>query len=93
MIKAEHKQLLQHMLGADERYKKKDWGFRNHFCSTLGNKDDANLVEMVKLGYVLLNYPSSNYRYFHATKAGAIAIGFKPYQLRNTNLATMTGQQ
>ena len=86
MITEKQKELLQHTLGADGRYMKKQWGFRNHFCSTEGNKDHDELLEMEKLGLVTIGAFGFHCITFFATKQGAIEIGFKKYQLRNTKL-------
>lgn len=81
-INDEQKRLLQHMLGADDRYLKKEWGFRNHFCAapsdtkTIAEFDDLEQKGMVTSGM------RDNYKVYWATKKGAIAIGFKPYQLK-----------
>ena len=79
-------ELLQHMLGADSRYLKKHWGFRNHFCTSINSVDylplkDLEDKRMVKSG------TRFDYEAFWATEKGAKAIGFKPYQLRKTKLA------
>lgn len=81
----EQETLLRHTLGANAKYLKKDWGFRNHFCSTPGTEDHKELVEMEKLGLVksCSRFDGVN---FWATREGAKAVGFKPYQLRNANL-------
>ena len=81
-------QLLQHMLGADSRYKKKQWGFRNHYCAS-GNEDCPDRIELEKMETDGLVKSSGQFGYktFHATKKGAESIGFKPYQLRKTSLA------
>lgn len=87
-ITEKQKELLQHMLGADNRYMKKDWGFRNHYCSS----DDKNcpsrieLEKLEKLGLVKSGDRLGS-KTFWATTEGALAIGFKPYQLRKTSLA------
>lgn len=81
-ISKTHKELLQHMLGADSRYKKKQWGFRNHFCACEGHSDLPELQKMEKLGLVKSGERMNSITYW-ATRAGAIAIGFKPYQLKN----------
>lgn len=86
MITEKQKELLQHMLGADERYKKKQWGFRNHFCAEPDGKDCAELEKLEGMGLVRSGF-RDNYKVFWATKDGAVRIGFKPYQLRNTKLA------
>ena len=87
MITVKQKQLLQHMLGADERYKKKQWGFRNHFCTGgAETSDHKELLVMEELGLVKSGNKLGSC-VFWATKKGALAVGFKPYQLRNTQLA------
>ena len=81
--------LLKHMLGADDRYMKKDWGYRNHYC-TSDNKECKDRLELEKMevaGLVTSGEMISK-KFFWATKAGAVAIGFKPYQLRKTKLAS-----
>lgn len=82
---ADRKELLQHMLGADSRYLKKQWGFRNHFCAnkSLNDPDTAELDAMEKDGLVK-SFEGEEYRIFKATEKGALLIGFKPYQLRKT---------
>jgi hypothetical protein len=88
MLTDSQNQKLQHMLGADSRYKKKQWGFRNHFCATVGTPDDIELIEMEKNGLVKSGNRIEDRVFYFATKAGAKAVGFKQYQLRNTNLAS-----
>lgn len=83
-ITNEEREVLTHMLGADSRYKKRQWGFRNHFVASPGHHDFKALEsleakELVKRGTILKS------TVFWATKAGAIAIGFKAYQLRKTD--------
>ena len=86
-ITSKQTELLQHTLGADSRYKKKDWGYRNHFCAgDPGDPDRSELEKMETLGLVTSGERFS-YKTFWATKAGAIAIGFKPYQLKNAGFA------
>lgn len=85
-ITLKERELLQHMLGADSRYMKKQWGFRNYFCASEGHSDLPYLKEMEEKGLVKLRRRLGNEIYF-ATKKGALAIGFKPYQLRKTKLA------
>lgn len=88
-IEEKQKKLLQHMLGADSRYKKKEWGFRNHFCAGDNPEcpDRLALERMESLGMVKSGERFGD-KTFWATEFGAIAIGFKPYQLKNTHLAT-----
>jgi len=87
MITEKQKRILQHMLGADSRYKKKEWGFRNHYCAS----DDVNCPERVELEAMKeIGLVTSGVRYecktFWATRQGAIEIGFKPYQLKKLNV-------
>ena len=84
-LKSDHMEILKHMLGADSRYKKKQWGFRNHYCA--GPDDFSLLDEMIGLGLLTNGTRIFNTdKYYYATRAGAIAVGFKPYQLRNAGL-------
>lgn len=86
MITEKQKELLQHTLGADSRYKKKDWGFRNHFCaSSTENPDRQELDKMEALGLVASGV-RFDYTTFWATKAGAEAIGFNRVQLKKAGL-------
>lgn len=78
-------EILKHTLGADDRYKKKNWGFRNHFEAEEGHQDYEDLLKMVDAG-IMTTRSRLGSRCFFATKAGAVAIGFKPYQLRNAGL-------
>tara|TARA_R110000737_G_scaffold328612_1_gene343369 strand:- start:484 stop:765 length:282 start_codon:yes stop_codon:yes gene_type:complete len=76
---------LQHMLGADSRYKKRQWGFRNNYMA--GGLDFKEMDKMVDDGYLsagrIRTRPEDLYkcRYYFATIKGAKAIGFKKYQL------------
>lgn len=85
-IKEEHAELLRHMLGATERYRKNQWGFRNHFVCSDGTEDHNELKEMEDMGLVKSGEQFGTCC-FWATKKGAVSVGFKPYQLRNTDLA------
>jgi hypothetical protein len=51
-ITQRQKQLLQHMLGADARYKKNQWGFRNHFAASPNSKDCVEFEKMEEIGLV-----------------------------------------
>jgi hypothetical protein len=89
MISEKQQKLLQHMLGADSRYMKKEWGYRNHYCAS-DNKECKDRIELEKMereGLVKSGERLGS-KTFWATKAGAVAIGFKPYQIRKTKLAT-----
>lgn len=88
MITEKQKKLLQHMLGADSRYLKKEWGFRNHFCAG-SNKDCPERLELNKLELkgLVKSGDRLGSKTFWATRKGAEAIGFTPCQLRKTTLA------
>lgn len=85
-MKERYRELLQHTLGADSRYKKKQWGYRNRFVADEGHHDYPDLLRMEEAG-LLTSRIVLDQRTFHATKAGAVAIGFKPYQLKNAGLS------
>ena len=82
-------QMLKHMLGADSRYKKYQWGFRNHYCSSIGDTDHEVLEAMVISGLVERGVrggtAGNEMQFYHATKQGAIAAGFKKYQMKQLN--------
>ena len=82
-ITKKQEELLRHMLGADSRYMKKQWGFRNHYCA--GDEGCSDRVELEKLEKdgLVTSGQRFGYKTFWATKEGAIAIGFKKYQLIN----------
>ena len=87
-ITEEQIELLKHMLGARSDVLKKDWGYRNYYCSTTGRYQDQ-LAILEEHGYVVSQskpHHNPGYIYFYATKKGAIAAGMKPYQLRKQGL-------
>jgi len=67
---------LRHMLGAGFDRKKKQKGYRNHFCAGIGSKDHGDMLEMEKLGLVTKGSVLNEGRdqYFHATLAGCRAV-------------------
>lgn len=85
-ITENQRKLLQHMLGADSRYLKKDWGFRNHFSpdSNPNHEDRRDLMAMTWDG--LVKSSNTHSLVFWATRKGALAIGFKDYQLKKAKL-------
>lgn len=74
---------LKHMLGADFRYKKSQWGFRNHYCS--GKHGDAynSMQRLLKAGYVIEGINQETNIFYHATEEGCKAIGFNKKQISN----------
>lgn len=75
---------LRHMLGADSRYKKSQWGFRNHYCSSLSGNDYESMIRMEKQGLVKRGIQQENSIFFHAKEEGCKAIGFNSRQIKKT---------
>ena len=88
MITDKQKHLLQHMLGATENVKKKNWGYRNYFCAEPFTDDFDELVKLQHLGFVWHVNTLIHGDIFYATRKGAIEIGFKKYQLKCTDYVT-----
>ena len=74
---------LKHMTGCDPRYKKRQWGFRNHYCASKSGKDQESMQRLLSAGYVVQGVEQERSIFFHATEAGCKAIGMKPAQIRN----------
>jgi len=72
---------LQHMLGADSRYTKKQWGFRNHFSA--GGDDVLSMKRLEKEGFVREIKSSLCDDLYVATEAGCKQIGFNKKQIAN----------
>jgi hypothetical protein len=87
MINQKQKRLLQHMLGADSRYKKKQWGFRNRFCAgdDDSHPDNVELNDLQDKGLVK-SYMKFGYKTFYATKEGAEQIGFGKAELKRAEI-------
>lgn len=84
-------ELLRHILGADNRYSKRNWGFRNRFCTHANDPDFTELQKMERKNLVKsYNKPADSIFptmvVFSATKKGALEIGFKSYQLKKAGL-------
>ena len=79
---------IRHALGAEPRYKKRMWGFRNHYCANTTGPDWDSMMRLEQKGYVVRGYKQekSGTQFFHVTKAGGEAIGLKPYQIKNLSL-------
>lgn len=65
---------LRHMVGAQKHIKKRNWGFRNHFCSTPGSDDDKMLAELAELALVIPGARGAN-NYWHCTREGCEVAG------------------
>jgi len=72
---------LQHMLGADSRYKKNQWGFRNRFSA--GGDDVISMKRLEDLGFVREVKSSVFIDMFVATEAGCKHLGFNKKQIAN----------
>lgn len=72
---------LRHMLGADSRYIKKQWGFRNHFCACIGSNDYIAMLRHELAGYVTKGRSENKMTFFHATPKGCKALGFTKKQI------------
>ena len=69
---------LRHMLGATERYKPTQWGFRNRFITSEGHDDLPSMERLHKQGLVA----KGGNHYWFATEAGMRAIGFTDRQVK-----------
>lgn len=66
---------LMHMTGADSRYPKKQWGFRNHFAASVGGEDHSSMIRLEAAGFVTPGKAGKDLAFYHATEAGCMAIG------------------
>jgi len=75
-------QNLKHMLGADSRYKKSQWGFRNRFAA---GGDDIASMERLEAAGLVREIKSSIFsdRFFVATVEGCKHLGFNKKQIAN----------
>ena len=74
---------IRHMTGAQARYKKIQWGFRNHFCAGKNGDDFESMQRLLCAGYVVEGIEQEHSIFFHATEKGCKAIGMKPAQIKN----------
>ena len=68
---------LRHMLGAEPRYKKRDWGFRNRYCSS---NDDASMERLIA-NYLVVRGETINdgkNTMYYATFGGCLRAGLSP---------------
>ena len=65
------------MLGAGPEKKKKQRGYRNHFCANIGSQYHTDMETMVELKLVTRGHKINQGRdqYYHATREGCEAIG------------------
>lgn len=73
---------LRHMLGAEPgRYRKNQWGFRNHYAASNNSQAYTELKEMELIGLVSEGGASDSMVFFHATEAGCKSIGLTKSQI------------
>ena len=72
---------LKHMLGADSRYKKSQWGFRNRFQA--GGDDVASMKRLESNGLVREIKSSMFHDFFVATEQGCKFLWFNKKQIAN----------
>ena len=76
--------MLKHTLGADSRYTKKEWGFRNHYCVSVGTPDHDLLQDLESKGYMVMGrstYAGENSRFYRATRKACELLGFSARQI------------
>lgn len=68
--------LLRHTLGAGSHIKKRNQGYRNHFCAVIGSPDFNAFTAMVDRGFAEAGGTINGGRdqYFRATVAGCKLI-------------------
>jgi hypothetical protein len=73
---------LKHMLGADSRYMKKDWGFRNRFSA---GGDDITSMERLEKNELVRKIAHTLYgdHLYVATEKGCKHLGFNKKQIAN----------
>lgn len=72
---------LRHMLGANEQYKPRDYGFRNYYATSGGTAMEA-MERLVAAGLVEKGASSTNMTYYHATVKGCDLIGLTKAQIK-----------
>lgn len=64
---------LRHMLGATAHHPKTKWGFRNHYCC--GVQDREAMERLVSAGLAVRGRAQLTSQYYHATRDGCRAAG------------------
>lgn len=79
-------QILKHTLGADSRYPKHQWGFRNHFFTGANTADYPILLELENLGFMARRdqppFTDKKDFLFYATKAGCELVGLTKKRIK-----------
>ena len=72
---------LRHMLGAELRYHRKQWGFRNHFAPSPA--DIPSMKRLEAAGYISEGREYGHMEHFyHATEAGCKAAGLSKSRIK-----------
>lgn len=76
-ITLEQVELLTHMLGAGFHIRKRQHGYRNHFCAAIGGAHYVAMIEMEAAGLVTAGHKINDGgdQYFHATREGCRVAG------------------
>ncbi|MDO5674812.1 MAG: hypothetical protein Q4G66_07855 [bacterium] len=71
-MKLSNKQLqtLRHMLGIDRPNESAPKPYRDYYCA---NRGDAELIELAKIGAVILYRQSDQYDWYRTSRAGRVA--------------------
>ena len=72
-ITTEDMENLRHMLGISQRTPRNQWGYRNYYASSIS--DMPSMARLETAGLVRRGRPYEDAYYFHATKAGCLAVG------------------
>lgn len=72
---------IRHMTGSEPRYKRNQWGFRNHFCAGKKGQDFKSMQKLLSAGYVVQGIEQGTSVFFQATKEGCEAIGMGKKQI------------
>jgi hypothetical protein len=80
-LRAEDLDVLRHTVGASER-KKRDWGYRNHFCCEVGGEHEKQFASLAERGLARRGHTINEGRdvYYFATESGCRAAGLNKKQ-------------
>lgn len=74
---------LKHMVGAESRYQKKHWGFRNHYCCG-GEPQEVDMFHRLELAGLVSQINSNvSYKMYYVTRKGCAVIGLTKKQTEN----------
>lgn len=78
------KLIIQHTLGARPEMDKKNYGYRNYYCVSVGSDRHRAVEALEALGMMSAGHHINERRdrYYRATVAGCEAIGLTPKQIK-----------